>query len=383
MLNKSAVHQPVLFYTAEVSRKKVVHIIHEGSGGGGATLSLNYFPRYLEHFETTAIVGNAGNLAERLRAAGVKTWALPLDRPVRCLLSIPLMAWRLWQEKPDAVVVHGQWGGFAGAVAAWITRVPKIIYYTHMPCFYTDWDLYRILRNRIAEQVTCQIADQVICPSAANRYQYLLRQLAQLGKIGVIPNGIDIDRIKPIENKAELRTELGLPVDKTVVVSVGRLSDQKRVDWLVRAWAQVEKENGEAELFIVGDGEERANLELLARKLALQRCHFFGKQPDGYRYFQAADFGVITTLFEAQPYALLEAMGCGCPMIGTEADGVVETLRGRGLLVPCADMEKMSEAILYMIRNRRERSEIGQKALEWIREKMDLREIVRRQLNLI
>jgi glycosyltransferase involved in cell wall biosynthesis len=364
-------------------RKKVVHIIHEGSGGGGATLALNYFPRYLERFETVAITGCRGDLAERLRARGVPTYALWLDRPVPCVLSIPVMVGVLRRERPDIVVVHGQWGGTAGAVAAWLARVPSVIYYTHMPSFYTDWDLYRILRNRVAEAVTCGLASQVICPSRSNRYQYLLRELVDEKKCLVIPNGLDAQAIAPVEDKTELRRALGLAVGEPVVVSVGRLSDQKRVDWLVQAWARVEAEHPTARLYIVGDGEERVALEKLADALGLRRCAFLGRQTEAHRFFQAADLGVITTMFEAQPYALLEAMACSCPMVGTRADGVKDTIDDgvNGRLVRVADPVKLAEAILELLADPAGRQEMGRKAREKVLAEYQIEDIVRRQLD--
>jgi glycosyltransferase involved in cell wall biosynthesis len=362
-----------------------MHIIHEGSGGGGATLALTYFPRYLAHFQTVAITGSKGDLAVKLEKAGVRTFALPLDRPVRCLLSIPLMAWRVWREKPTTVVVHGQWGGFAGAVGAWLAGVKRIIYYTHMPSFYTDWDLYRLIRNRVAETVTCRLAHRVICPSRANRYQYLLRQLVSEDRCQVIPNGLDPQRYAPVKSREEIKRDLGLNPAECYVVSVGRLSDQKRVDWLVHAWALVEKQKTDATLLIIGDGEERAFLENLAKELNLQHCQFLGRQPDGWRYFQAADCGVITTMFEAQPYALLEAMACGCPMIGTMADGVAETIEDghTGLRVRVADPEALAQAIQRLLSDTPLCQSMSQAAQAKVKREYDLADIIDRQIEVV
>ncbi|MEM9446245.1 MAG: glycosyltransferase [Verrucomicrobiota bacterium] len=307
-------------------KPKIVHIIHEGSGGGGATLSLTYFHRYQKKFSPFVICGCQGNLAQRLKDQGLKVYALHLDRPIPCIFSIPHLVYILLKEKPSASIIHGQWGGFCAAVASWIAGISQVIYYTHMPSFYTDWDFIRTIRNRLAELVTCKIATTVVCPSAANRYQYLLRNLVDEKKVIHIPNGIDTEEVKPSEDKIKLRQELGLPTDTKVIVSVGRLSDQKRVDWLIEAWCEVEKTTPDVDLFIIGDGEEKQALENLSTKLNLKRCHFLGRQPNGYKYFQAADLAVMTTMFEAQPYSLLEALSCGCPTIGTAADGVLETL---------------------------------------------------------
>jgi glycosyltransferase involved in cell wall biosynthesis len=346
-------------------RSKVMHIIHEGQGGGGATLSLTYFPPYQAHFDTHVVTGCRGDLAERLRAKGMRVQALELDRPLRSLFSIPRLLRLIKKEKPDVVVVHGQWGGFAGAVAARGAGVKRVIYYTHMPTFYTDWDFYRIVRNRIAEAVTCYLAQLIVCPSRANRYQYLLRKLAPENRFVYIPNCVP-DRHPPLgpAEKAAQRVELGLPTEGELVVSVGRLEDQKCVDWLVEAWAIVEGRHPTAHLCIVGDGRDRQALEALARARGLQRCHFWGAQKEGHRYFQVADVGVITSMFEALSLSLLEAMMCGCPMVGTKTDGVAEAIEDgvTGRVVRVADPGALAEALSALLTDRTGALKMGEKA---------------------
>lgn len=335
-------------------RPKVCHVIHDGSGfGGGATFSLAYFPSYNTEFETFAITGRDGDLAERLRAQGVRTFALSMDRPWKCLFSWPALWNILRRERPDVVIVHGQWGGFFGAVAARLARIPILIYYTHFPSFYADWDLKRVIRNRIAESVTCRCAMRVACLSLAGRYQYLMRRFTDEDKFVHVPNGLDPSKLTERIDRATLNGELGLPPGNQdpVVVSVGRLAFQKRIDVLLRAWALVENETPHGRLVIVGTGPDEDALQRLARELHLHRCYFLGARPQGYRYFQAADLGVICSLFEGQPLALIEAMFLACPMIGTNVDGIGETIIDSvtGLLVPPADAPALAKAILALL----------------------------------
>lgn len=364
---------------------KVIHIIHESRGGGGMRIALDYFPRYQTDYETVAITGKLGPLPDQLRARGVRTYALPLDHLWRALASLPRLWWVLQKEKPDVVIVHGQWSGFCGALSAWLAGVQTVIYFTQMPSFYVDWDFYRIVRNRIVERTTCAIATRVVCLSQAGRYQYLLRRLVPEKNLLHIPNGVDLEQVRPVMDKAALRQDLQLPTDVPVVVSVGRLEDQKRVDWLVRAWQQVEAHHSTAQLFIVGDGRDRRELETLATKLGLKRCQFLGVQPDGYRFFQAADVGVMTSLFEGHPYALLEAMACGCPMVATAADGIPETIvEGEtGFCVPVADTAALAEKILHILSHPDKSVQMGACARRRVEEKYALDSVVERQLALV
>jgi glycosyltransferase involved in cell wall biosynthesis len=370
------------------ARPKVCHLLHDGSGqGGGATFALAYFPAYTAEFDTFAIVGNDGDLAEKLRARGVRTFTLPMARPVRCLLSLPALENILRDEKPDAIIVHGQWSGFFGAIAARLAGVPVILYYTQFPSFYSDWDLVRVVRNRIAESVTCRLATKVVCVSAAGRYQYLLRKLADESKLLHLPNCLDPMRLTEKKERAELLRETGaLPGDDDpLVVSVSRLSDQKRIDWLLRAWALVERRSMRGRLAIVGAGPEESALRRLADTLGLRRCRFLGARANGYGYFRAADFGVICSMFEGQPLALLEAMFCGCAMIGTEVDGIGETIDpgATGLLVPPADPPALAEAILRLMDDPAAARRMGEAARLRAEELYHADKILPRQLQLL
>jgi glycosyltransferase involved in cell wall biosynthesis len=351
------------------TRPKVCHIIHDGSEyGGGATFSLAYFPAYKTQFDTFVITGRDGTLAEKLTARGVRTLTLPMERPWRCVLSWPKLWAILRRERPDVVVVHGQWGGFFGALAARQAGIKVIIYITHFPSFYADWDLPRVIRNRIAEELTCRWVTKVVCLSSAGRYQYLLRRLAPESKLLHIPNGLDPSALTEKLPRATLREEMGLPADNDdpIVMSVSRLAYQKRIDWLLRAWAIVQTRNPRARLVIVGSGPEEQALHDLARELKLERCHFLGARPHGYRYFEAADCGVICSMFEGHPLALIEAMFVSCPMIGTVADGIGETILDSttGLLARPADPPALAEAILTMLADparAREMAEAGRR----------------------
>ena len=371
-----------------MSVPKVCHILHDGSGqGGGATFALAYFPAYQAEFDTFAITGNDGNLAERLRARGVQTYTLSMARPLRALFSLPAMIKILRRERPDAVVVHGQWGGFFGAIASAWCGIKVIIYYTQFPSFYADWDLLRVVRNRIAESVTCRLATWVVCLSAAGRYQYLLRRLAPEKKFLHISNGLNPAALTATVERATLMKELSPAAgpDDQVVVSVGRLAYQKRLDVLLRAWALVETKNPRARLAIIGSGPEDRALETLSIQLNLQRCRFLGARSNGYSYFRAADCGVICSLFEGQPLALIEAMFVGCPMIGTTVDGIGETIvdKETGLLVQPVDPAALAEAILVMLadpKKARAMAVAGQKRAE---ELYHCDQIISRQIKLI
>jgi glycosyltransferase involved in cell wall biosynthesis len=370
------------------TRAKVCHIMHDGSGqGGGATFALACFPAYNTRFDTFAVVGNDGNLADRLRARGVRTLTLAMSRPLRCLLSWPSLWHILRRERPDAVIVHGQWAGFFGSIAARLAGIKTVIYYTHFPSFYSDWDLFRVVRNRVAESVTCRNSSVIVCLSAAGRYQYLLRRFAPEEKFIHLYNGLDPAALTEIVTRESLLRDLNPAAssDDQVVVSVGRLSDQKRIDWLLRAWALVEPAAPRARLAIIGSGPDEPALQRLAGELNLQRCRFLGPRSHGYAYFRAADCGVICSMYEGHPLALIEAMLVSCPMVGTSVDGIGETILDgvTGFLVPPADPARLAQAILALLSDPVRAREMGEAGRRRAEELYHAEAILQRQLRLV
>lgn len=349
--------------------KRLLHIFARTQNGGGRTTCLDYVQPCVSEFQTRAVLGDDPELAGRLRRAGVEVWQTGIDRSTAGFLAIPKLVRILRSARPDGVVLHGQPGGFLGALAARWCGLRRVVYFAHFPSFYTDWDLFRVLRNRVVERRTCAAAARVICACEANRYQYLLRHLVDEQRVVTIPAGIRTDDIAPLTDRAALRRELQFDDPGIHVVSVGRLADQKRVDWLLRAWQQVERVLPEARLHVVGDGPERASLEALARQLGLVRCRFAGYQPAGHRYLQAADLAVVTSMFESPGLVVLEAMAAGCPVVANAVDGLSESVVPgvTGELAPPAAPGALAEAILRLIKDpqrRRDMSAQGRRLVE-------------------
>ena len=371
---------------------KLVHVIGRTAGGGGRTIGLNCIAPCAREFATVALTGRAGDLAELLEQAGVRTQRLSLDAPARSVFSVLRMARILRRERPDVVVLHGQPAGFTGGLAVRWAGVRAVVYFPWFPSFYTDWDTLRVVRNHWVERVSCGVARKVVCAGGATRYQYLLRGLATEEQLVMVPAGIAVgaeDATRPrtataLPDRAAARARVGWDRKCPRVVCVGRLADQKRVDWLVRAWRWVEERNAEARLAIVGDGAERGKLEALARELGLRRCEFLGYRAAGAEFFGAADVAVVTSLFEAPGFTVLEALAAGCPVVATEVDGVAEAVResGGGRLVPPGDPVALAGAIGELLGNAGLRAELGAAGRGFVARRHSLEAVLQRQFAL-
>jgi len=176
-----------------------------------------------------------------------------------------------------------------------------------------------------ADAWTSRHVSQYICVSrAVARFS---EQTAGLpaSKITVIGNGVDVDRFRtasPID-----LTALGVPAGQRVLVHVGRLDPQKRVDWLLRVTPQIMANWPSHDLVLVGHGSEEKALRRLADQLGIApRVHFVGFRDDVPQILAASDALLLSSGWEGMPNSLLEAMAAGLPVVATDVEGVRELL---------------------------------------------------------
>jgi len=166
-------------------------------------------------------------------------------------------------------------------------------------------------------------------------------------KIHVIYNPVDIENIKRLAAEP-IRHPWFDPGSPPVVLSAGRLTRQKDFPSLLRAFAQV-RQSRPTRLMILGEGEDRASLEGLARELDCRDdVALPGFVPNPYPYMAAASVFVSSSAWEGFGNVLIEAMALGVPVVSTDCpSGPAEILaRGRyGTLVPVSDVDALAQAI--------------------------------------
>jgi glycosyltransferase involved in cell wall biosynthesis len=170
----------------------------------------------------------------------------------------------------------------------------------------------------------------------------------------LLENGIDGAEYARRRTIAEAKADLGFPADSLLVGAVGRLSDEKGFDVLIRALHALVGRGLDVNLVIVGEGGERANLERLARELNVtDRVRLPGWQADVRPYFEAMDAFALSSLREGLPNVLLEAMALEVPVVSTRVAGVPRLLQdGRnGFLVDAGDLEGLTTALGGLLRN--------------------------------
>ena len=155
----------------------------------------------------------------------------------------------------------------------------------------------------------------------------LLEERGATAPIEVVHNGIDVNRFAPRDKNAA-RTTLGLPQNKTLLGTIGRIEfNQKQQDFLVRTFSKRWKNNPAMHLVITGDGPDRGRLEALIGKLGLRRqVTLLPWQENSTLVYRALDLLIIPSRFEGVPLVMLEALACGTPVVGSARDGMKDLL---------------------------------------------------------
>jgi L-malate glycosyltransferase len=178
--------------------------------------------------------------------------------------------------------------------------------------------------------------------------------------IAVIPNFVNCDVYKPLDDREAARARYAAPGEK-IVIHLSNFRPVKRVTDVVKVFARI-VERVPARLLLVGDGPDRSSAEWLAHGLGIQdRVTFLGKQESVNELLPVADLMVMPSELESFGLAALEAMACRVPTIGTRVGGVPELIDdgATGRLFPVGDTNAMADAAVALLNDVERLHEMG------------------------
>jgi glycosyltransferase involved in cell wall biosynthesis len=164
-----------------------------------------------------------------------------------------------------------------------------------------------------------------------------------------IANGVDLQRFRPRrDERATLRTRLGVPADAAAIGLVARDHPMKDIDTFLRAASRFQREHDNARFVLCGDGLGPGNSTLtkLVRALDLDRnIVLLGRRSDIELIYPAFDLLTLCSIAgESFPNVLCEAMACDVPCVATDIGDSAEIIGDCGLIVPERDPEALTRA---------------------------------------
>ena len=174
-------------------------------------------------------------------------------------------------------------------------------------------------------------------------------------RVTVILTPVDIEQFTPIDRDTACR-RAGLDPNRSYLLYVGRLSPEKSVDALIRAFGKALDADANTDLLVAGDGPEEARLRLLAKETAPERVRFLGwvsSQHELVPLYNAAACLVVCSVTEGFPTVIGEGMACGTPVIASEVGAVDElVLNGTtGWTIPPGDEAALCERLVHVERH--------------------------------
>jgi glycosyltransferase involved in cell wall biosynthesis len=322
-------------------------------GGSGAAPARVVF--LLEDLEYGGTQRQALELARRLdrRRFQVELWVLRAGddlAPVAREYNLPVVwlarsgwvgprsLWGLWhrlrQAPPDLLmlltVIPNIWGRLWGRPA----RVPVIVGNCRGGA--APW--------RQHERWLWPLAHHILCNSAILKDLLVSRYGVPPARLTVAPNGVDTEFFQP-------RTDERSP-GPPVLLCVARLVPDKDHDTLLAALAQLAARHPGTELRLVGNGPRRPALERMVQDLGLAgQVKFLPTTNDVRQLYQKADIFVLSSVAEALPNVILEAMAAGLPVVATRVGGVPEAVASEdtGLLVAPRDAVGLAAALARLL----------------------------------
>lgn len=357
-----------------MSRPLVLHVITRLDRGGSAENTLLSAAR-MQGFAAVVAVGltqqGGDSPTEALaRERGVEFVEVPhLVRPISPLQDLRALweLWRLMRRRRFALVhTHTSKAGLLGRVAARLVGVPRLVHTAHGHVFY---GYYGPALSRLfvwLERWAARFTDRLIALTSAEEADQLRFGVAPAAKFAVVHSGVDFAPFhRPAPDRLAVRRMLGIPPGGLVIGTLGRLTPIKGQADLVQAFAQVRRQVEEAWLLLVGEGEEHAALETLARQLEVEdRVVFAGWREEVPAALRAMDIFAFPSLNEGMGKALVEAMYAGLPVVATRVGGIPELIGEgtEGLLVPPREPAMLAAALLELAGDEGRRRVLGEAA---------------------
>lgn len=331
-------------------RINVLEVIGNAIVGGMET----YVSRLLEHlpaerFSVMALCPFESHFTDRLRELDAEVLVAPM--PEDPLWSSIQMGCTLVRTQAiDVLHAHLSNAHLLAGIIGRITGTPVLATIHGRQLNTIDVEIHRTTGTHLS----------VVCKHA---YFHAMGLGVHPSQLHCIANGVDTQRFAPRSGRNPgLREQWGVPKPAPLVGFVGRLSPEKGPEVFLRVARVMQHVAPDVHFVMVGDGPMRPELLRFIEQFGMNdRVHLVGLHDDMPAVYAELDVLMSTSHTEAMPFALMEAMACGVPVIGTRVGGVPDLIQhGQTgwLISPGADQEA-AQRLNHLLSSAAERKRMG------------------------
>ncbi len=366
-----------------LKKKKILHIITRLILGGAQknTVMCCAAQAQAGHEVTLAygpIYGPEGSLLADAKSHAILTVEIPSLcrelspwRDVACYFALRKL---IRQIKPDVVHTHSSKAGILGRLAAWRERVPLVVHTIHGLPFHDHQAKWRYQLYVQAERMAAKRCHKLIGITHAMNDIFQANKIGRPEQFEVVPSGVAVeDFILPDPPRDVTRKAYQIPKDAPVIGIVARLDPLKGHGDLLDTFGSLLEQFPDLYMLFVGDGWYREELEQRVAEAGWDKRVIFAglvlpqQVPSLLR---AMDIMALPSYQEGQGRTLVEALLCGCVVVGYDVGGIGEVCidEHTGRLVEVGNKEALSQALADLLADATVREQLAEQGLAHVRE---------------
>ena len=372
------------------SRKvRVAHVITRLiRGGADENTVFTVLGMDRERYEVNILAGRGSELSgfpvEIHRCTTIIPELLRDPSPIQDLVALARITRILQQGRYDLVHTHTAKAGFLGRIAARLAGVPCVVHTLHGVTFHEHLSPWLRRTYILLERIAAPLSDVLITVGDDVKGKYLRESIGREDQYVTIASGMDtvaFDQALRFPEKARIprRLEFGFAPADIVLGMVSRLEPRKGYRYFFEAFARVSREFPMVRALIVGEGDQRADLQTLANELGiLDRVVFAGYRADIAEVIAAFDVAVLTSLWEGLPRVLVQYALLEKPIVTFDVEGAREVIDEgtTGYVVPRQDVDLLTNRLRQLLESETLRRQFGTAARASVEGRWDIDRMV-------
>lgn len=353
---------------------KVKHIITGLNDGGAEAVLYRLCHHDKENQHIVISLMDKGKYGPLLEDMGVQVYCLNMPAGKIRFSALIKLYKLIRQLKPDVVQTWMYHADLIGGIIARLAGVKNIVWGVHHTTLVKgESKRSTILIAKINALISSFIPRKIIY--CAEKSRQVQESIGFSHKIGhVVPNGYNIDNFKPDFNAGmAFRQEVGLADEKFLIGHVGRYHPFKDYPTLVNAVSLLTKEKSALKVAMVGSDLTTDNTQLnqlIKDNICTEHITLLGRRNDITAVMNGFDLFVLSSVSEAFPNVLNEAMACGTPCITTDVGDAAVIVGDTGWVVPPKDPQALAKAMLEAMEEKQNNPQAWQARKQACRERI-------------